>query len=46
MDKDYKDKDCDWVIENYGVTFKFKQENTHESTMHVRTENAWKRTKK
>ena len=38
MNKDCKDKGCDWIRENYGVTFKFQLEKTHESTMHVITE--------
>ena len=38
MNKDCKDKGCDWIRENYGVTFKFKQVKTHESTMPVWTE--------
>ena len=38
MNKDCKDKGCDWVTENHGVTFKFKQEKTHDSIIHAMTE--------
>ena len=46
MNKDCKDKGCDWIRENYGVTFKCIQEKTYESTMPMMKENAWKRQKK
>ena len=33
MSKDFKDKRCEWIKENYGVNFKFEGEQTHESTV-------------
>ena len=38
MNKDCKDKGCDWIREKCGVMLKLKQEKIHESTMPVWTE--------